>query len=103
VPWIPDIEKHVDAFDVAIDKPRAYHGLDRRRPIGPAQQNVHAACRAYRGLVCLGHPGADRIAANDGVGNARLFQGCRRSLQSLLDLLHRTLHALPQRLTGEVK
>jgi len=85
------------------DKPGAFHRRHRRGPIRPAQENVHVARGADRGFVHLGHPSANRVAANDGIRNPRLFQSCRRSLQSLLDFLHRSLHALPQRLTREMK
>jgi len=89
------VEKHVDIFDVSKHKASLFHRCDRSRPICSPQKNVDITRRANRGFVGLGHPSSHGISAHDRIRNSGLLQRRSRSLQSFLDLLHRSLHALP--------
>ena len=71
------VKEHFGSAGVPIDKPGLFHGCDRRRPVLAAQENVHVARCPDRCFIRLGNPRPHRIAADDGIGNAGLFQ-CRR-------------------------
>ena len=70
---IGTVEEHFDAVDVPIDEARGFERRLGRLQVGAKDEQVHVLREAHGRLIDPPHPGGNRIAADDGVGDSRVF------------------------------
>ncbi len=89
------VEEQINACDVSVDKARRFKCRLGRRQIRAKDQQVHVLGEPHGRLINSPHPGRNRIASDDCVSDARIFQSRSRPQQTVLDEFHGSYRPFP--------
>ena len=74
------IEKQVEARDMSINETRRFESRLDRVQIRTQDKDLHILREPHGRLINAPHPGRDRVAADDGVGDSRVLERRRRAV-----------------------
>ena len=89
------VDEEIDAIDVMVDKSDRFQNGDDLGKIGSANEKIDVLGVPHGLFIDARDPSGHRVAADDDMRNARLFQGGRRSHRPFAHGFHSGDHPFP--------